>query len=175
MTKDELEDRIRSLAPQAYANVLKAEQTALEYDELTKFPELKKVIVSLLSTDYAKFIDDIDWVSPKPTTFRINFLNGESFYLTYTDRSWVAEIEGKKYYLINLPEEDLATMAISRILRFGVKGPSKEEDEEVDTEAPKLDNKPPSNSSPSPNSNSGLNFDSEPEPEPEPGPEDEEI
>ena len=119
MTKQELRDKIKALAPTAYSAVKKAEITAVEYDELTKFPELKAIIVDLLGHDYAKFIDAIDWVAPKPTTFRINLLNGQSFYLVYTDRSWIAEVEGKKYYLLNLNEEQNATNAIARILRYG--------------------------------------------------------
>jgi len=121
MTREELIAKIKALAPAAYSSVQKTEETAIEYDELTKFPELKAVIVDLLTSDYGKFIDSIDWVAPKPTTFRINLLNGQSFYLVYTERSWIAEIEGKKYYLLNLPEEEMATKAIARILRYGAK------------------------------------------------------
>ena len=36
----------------------------------------------------------------------------------HTDRSWVAKVEGKKYYLLNLPEEEKAAEAISRILSY---------------------------------------------------------
>ena len=119
MTREELVAKIKALAPAAYASVQKAEVTAVEYDELTKFPELKAIIVDLLGPDYAKFIDSIDWVAPKPTTFRINLLNGQSFYLIYTTRSWIAEVEGKKYYLLNLNEQERATEKIARILRYG--------------------------------------------------------
>lgn len=119
MTREELVAKIKALAPSAYASVQKAEVTAVEYDELTKFPELKAIIVDLLGPDYAKFIDSIDWVAPKPTTFRINLLNGQSFYLIYTTRSWIAEVEGKKYYLLNLNEQERATEKIARILRYG--------------------------------------------------------
>ena len=119
MTSQELRDKIKALAPSALASVQKVEATAVEYDELTKFPELKAVITDLLGPDYAKFIDSIDWVAPKPTTFRINLLNGQSFYLIYTTRSWIAEVEGKKYYLLNLNEEQRATEKIAKILRYG--------------------------------------------------------
>lgn len=130
MTREELIAKIKALAPAAYTSVSKAEDTAIEYDELTKFPELKAVIVDLLTSDYGKFLDSIDWVAPKPTTFRINLLNGQMFYLVYNSRSWVAEVEGKKYYLLNLPEEEMASQAISRILRYGAKS---EGDEGADT------------------------------------------
>ena len=121
MTREDLIQKIKLLTPQVLSSVTKAEETAIEYDELTKFPELKAVIVDLLTADYGKFIDSIDWVAPKPTTFRVNLLNGQSFYLIWNKRSWIAEVEGKKYYLLNLPEEEMATKAIARILRYGAK------------------------------------------------------
>ena len=45
--------------------------------------------------------------------------NDENFYLIWMGRSWIAQIEGKKYYLLNLPEEERAVEAIARILRYG--------------------------------------------------------
>ena len=126
MDKEELKSRIRNLAPQVYRNMTKAEIATVEYDELTKFPELKNTIVDLLSHDYNSFLSSIDWVSPKPTTFRINLKNDYSFYLIYNERSWIAQVEGKKYYLLNLPEEQRAIESISRILRYGVKDPEME-------------------------------------------------
>ena len=134
MTREELIAKIKALVPAAYASVQKAEATAVEYDELTKFPELKAVIVDLLTSDYAKFIDSIDWVAPKPTTFRINLLNGESFYLVWNERSWVAEVEGKKYYLLNLNEEEMAIKAIARILRYGARAEGGESADTGDAE-----------------------------------------
>jgi hypothetical protein len=119
MTKEELISKIKVLAKTAYSERVTAETSAIEYDELTKFPELKQVIIDLLTTDFDKFISGIDWVSPRPTTFRINLKNDSKFYLTYNKRGWVAQIEGKKYYLLNLPEEERAAEAISRMLRYG--------------------------------------------------------
>ena len=121
MTKSELREKIRAIIPTVYKAQLKSDEAAIEYDELAKFPELKSVIVDLLTSDFDSFLASIDWVSPKPTTFRINLKNGEEFYLTYTKRSWIAQVEGKKYYLLNLPEEQRAVQAISRILRYGSK------------------------------------------------------
>jgi hypothetical protein len=51
---------------------------------------------------------DIQWVAPKPITFRVVLTNGEMFYLISTPKSWIAQIEGKKYYLLNLGEEESA-------------------------------------------------------------------
>ena len=121
MTRDQLKNRIRGLVKQVYTVNKITPEEAAQYDELTKFPELKKVIVDLLTNEYDNFLDSIDWVSPRPTTFRINLKNGQEFYLIYGKRSWIAQIEGKKYYLLNLPEEERAAQAIARILRYGTK------------------------------------------------------
>jgi hypothetical protein len=67
----------------------------------------------------------------------------------YGERSWIAQIEGKKYYLKNLPEEEKAAKAIANMLRYGVKS-----DEEVDgdfdapTETPFTEETPPTEETP---------------------------
>tara|TARA_R110000851_G_scaffold332700_1_gene509565 strand:- start:65 stop:538 length:474 start_codon:yes stop_codon:yes gene_type:complete len=121
MNKAELREKIRAIIPTVYKAQIKSDTAAVEFDELTKFPELKAVIVDLLTSDFDSFLASIDWVAPKPTTFRINLKNGEEFYLTYSKRSFIAQVEGKKYYLLNLPEEQRAVQAIARILRYGAK------------------------------------------------------
>ena len=135
MTKAELREKIRALAFTVVGEKSKAEDAAEAYDELTKFPELKDIIVNLMTHEFDSFLERIDWVSPKPTTFRIVLLNGESFLLTYGKRSWVATIEGKKYYLLNLDEEEYACQAISRILQYGPKSGAEVEGETADAEA----------------------------------------
>ena len=141
MTTDELKERIRGLSLEVIRDRKKAEIAAVEYDELTKFPELKKVITTLLTADFNSFIASIDWVAPRPTTFRINLKNDEEFYLIWMGRSWIAQVEGKKYYLLNISEEQRAAEAISRILRYGVAGGDEEDgvdtsegEEDVDVE-----------------------------------------
>ena len=130
MTKAELRDKIQRLAKDVYKDNAKIDDAALAYDELTKFPELKDIIVDLLTIQFDDFLESIDWVSPRPTTFRINLLNGQSFILIYTDRSWIAQVEGKKYYLLNLDEEERAAQAISRVLSYGTMEKSDEESED---------------------------------------------
>ncbi len=61
------------------------------------------------------------------------------FYLIFTERSWIAQIEGKKYYLLNLNEEESAAEAISRLLYFASAKPAKNENmpaEETGEELP---------------------------------------
>jgi hypothetical protein len=125
MTKDELKEKIKVLVQQVYKpKTLTAQDTisldAPKFPVLQKFPELKDIIVNLLTDQYEIFVTDIQWVAPKPTTFRIVLGNGEPFMLTYSPRSWVAQIEGKKYYLLNLSEEESATEAIARVLAYGM-------------------------------------------------------
>ena len=119
MKASELREKIRLLVPTLIGNKAQAEAAAVEFDELTKFPELKKVIVDLLTHEFDNFIASIDWVAPKPTTFRINLRNDFNFYLIFSKTSWIAQVEGKKYYLLNLPEEERAIDAIARVLRYG--------------------------------------------------------
>jgi hypothetical protein len=121
MTASELRERIKLLVKQVYKDKAKSDDAALAYDELVKFPELKAVIVNLLTTDFDKFLESVDWVAPRPSTFRVNLLNGENFVLFYDPRSWIAQVEGKKYYLLNLDEEEMASKAVSRILTYGGK------------------------------------------------------
>jgi len=146
MTSSELREKIRAIIPTVYKAQQKSDAAAVEYDELTKFPELKSVIVDLLTSDFDSFLASIDWVAPRPTTFRINLKNSQDFYLIYNGRSWIAQVEGKKYYLLNLPEEERAAEAISRILRYGAKMEDVEgadvegaEDISLDTETEEVD------------------------------------
>ena len=117
MTVEQFKERIRTIVKKVY--VSKKEDTPMiDFEEFKTFPELKAVIIDLLTTDYGSFISSIDYVAPKPTTFRINLKNGQFFYLIWNERSWVAQVEGKKYYLLNLNEEEHAIEAIARILRY---------------------------------------------------------
>ena len=121
MTKAELRQKIKTLAATVMAEKAKVDDAAIAYDELTKFPLLKDVIVDLLTVQFDSFLESIDWIAPRPSTFRINLLNGQNFVLIYDPRSWIAKVEGKKYYLLNLDEEEMAAKAIARILAHGGK------------------------------------------------------
>ena len=113
-----------------------ATKKAIDIAEL-KFPSLKQTLVDLLTDQYDLFITDIQWVAPKPTTFRLILGNGELFYLIYTPRTWIAKIEGKKYYLLNISEGESATEALSRVLSYGMKQGEKSP-EELAGEAPEV-------------------------------------
>ena len=131
MTKSELKDKIKVLVKQTYKsktidldNGSEISLDAEKFPVLTKFPKLKDVIVDLLTNQYDVFMKAIEWVAPRPTTFRIVLGNDENFLLIYTERSWIAQVEGKKYYLLNLSEEESAAESIARLLAYGVPVPS---------------------------------------------------
>ena len=135
MTKAELRQKIKTLAVTVMAEKVKTDDAALAYDELVKFPALKDIIVDLLTDQFDSFLESVDWVAPRPTTFRINLLNGENFLLMFTDKSWIAQVQGKKYYLLNLDEEERCALAINRLLRIGPASGAEMEGEATDTEA----------------------------------------
>ena len=139
MTSSELKDKIKVLVKKVYKEKGKGNDAAIAYDELVKFPELKAVIIDLLTVDFDQFLESVDWIAPRPSSFRINLLNGENFVLIFDTRSWIAKVEGKKYYLLNLDEEEMAAKAIGRILSFGGKletgeGADVDGAEEIETE-----------------------------------------
>jgi len=134
MTKAELRQKIKTLAVTVMAEKAKTDDAALAYDELVKFPALKDIIVDLLTDQFDSFIESVDWVAPRPTTFRINLLNGQNFLLMFTERSWIAQVQGKKYYLLNLDEEERCALAINRLLRVGPASGAEMEGEATDTE-----------------------------------------
>ena len=121
MEVEKFKEKIKVLIKQIYKDRKVTDLEAVKYDELTKFPELKQIIVTLLTDQYDSFLGTIDWVAPRPTTFRMNLKNDQDFYLIYTRKSWICQVQGKKYYLQNLPEEERAVEAIARILRYGNK------------------------------------------------------
>lgn len=132
MTQEELRDKIRGLVKVIFAEKYTDPETTISNNNLTRFPQLRQVLTDLMTDEYDIFVQSVEYVAPKPTTFRIVLKNNQDFYLIWNDKSWIAQIEGKKYYLLNLPEEERASQAISRILRYSKMG--EEVEEETDSE-----------------------------------------
>jgi len=118
MTKQELIDKIKLIAKSKYEKQIEFTSGG-RTNVVAKYPSVNDVLVDLMTEQYEIFVTDIEWVAPKPTTFRVMLANGEYFFLTHTDRSWIAQIEGKNFYLLNLSERIDAMNAISRVLRYG--------------------------------------------------------
>lgn len=95
-----------------------SEETVLEDATdtmLSKFPTLKLTLVKLMTEDFKEFVDTIDWVSPKPTTFRVNLVNGQDFTLKWTGKNFQAQILGKKYSLGKIDEFQQALDKLARL------------------------------------------------------------
>jgi hypothetical protein len=157
MTKSEFKDKIKNLVKSIYSDVTKSTEVDIDspsaisldnerFPVLVKFPTLKDTIIKLLTDQYELFLKDIEWVAPRPTTFRIILANDQVFYLIYTDRTWIAKVEGKKYYLLNINEEQNCIEAIARILSYGAR-PTPEKSE-APAEAPAPESPAPESPSP---------------------------
>lgn len=130
MLKSEFIAKIKKLAKQAYAeksNPLKDPKDIAKeispFPVIDQFPPLQKVMDDLFDFQFEPFVKDIEWVAPRPTTFRIKLVNGADFYLTYQGKDgdkglFIAQVAGKKYFLESLPEEQQASEAIARLLRY---------------------------------------------------------
>lgn len=120
MKKSELVEKIKSIVrdfkgttPEGVA------PTSSPFELVNKFPEMIPVLISLMTDQYEQFISEILWVAPKPTTFKVMLINGQYFFLLYSEKSWTAQVEGKKYYLKEVKSSQLAAESVSRILRYG--------------------------------------------------------
>lgn len=94
---------------------------------LAKFPTLRHALVRLHSEDWQEFVQGIDWVSPKPSIFRINLTNGQSYTLKWLGQDFEAEISGKKYYIGQIGDYQQALTKLSILYQ---EGPVADEDEE---------------------------------------------
>jgi len=140
MKKSEFIAKIKTLAKTAYAEKSNPLADAEEIKDIVtkfpvvdKFPPLKKVMEDLFDFQYEPFVEDVEWVAPRPTTFRIKLVNGADFYLIYQGSNaedkgvFIAQVAGKKYFLESLPEEQQASEAIARLLRYKFADTGKEE------------------------------------------------
>jgi hypothetical protein len=139
MQKSEFIAKIKILAKQAYAektNPLaepkEIEKIVSKFPIIDKFPPLKDVMEDLFDFQYEPFVKDIQWIAPRPTTFRVVLVNGADFYLIYQGEDdgkglFVAQVAGKKYFLESLPEEQQASEAIARLLRYNYATTDKDE------------------------------------------------
>jgi ribosomal protein S16 len=86
---------------------------------LAKFPTLKKTIVHLMTPDYEEFVEKIGWMSPKPSTFKVEFKNGQDITLKWMGKGFQATVEGKRYFLDNVSEYQQCLDKIGYMLASG--------------------------------------------------------
>ena len=98
------------------------EETVLEdaTDEiLGKFPTLKKAIIKLQTGQFKEFVESIDWISPRPSSFRVNIKNGQSYILKWTGTGFEAQILGKRYYIDKIDDYQQALDKLARLYKEG--------------------------------------------------------
>ena len=139
MQRSEFIAKIKDLAKTVYAeksnplaDAEEIEDIVTKFPVIDKFPPLKKVMEDLFDFQYEPFVKDIEWVAPRPTTFRVKLVNGADFFLIYQGEEdgkgiFIAQVAGKKYFLESLPEEQQASEAIARLLRYKFADKGKEE------------------------------------------------
>ena len=135
MNKNILRTIIRDVAAKRLVPVEGNKYT--EYKLLQNHPEIIPILNDLMTPDFPMFVKDIEWLSPKPATYKVILENGQFFYLYDLERSWVAEIAGKKHYLLSLGEETMASNAISRLLKITM--PAGEDEAIIDDEEAPID------------------------------------
>jgi hypothetical protein len=101
---------------------------------LSKFPTLRDNIIKLLTKEYGFFIDEISWVSPKPSTFKIHLKNGQFFLLKWLGKGFQAQIEGKRFFLKNINEYQAALGRLNELLKYGPAGETASGDDEFGSE-----------------------------------------
>jgi hypothetical protein len=124
------------------------EENPMEYI-LKKYKRLNENLKKLMGDSFEEYLGGVFIMSGKPTTFKILLKNGQYFYMTFMGKAYEASVLGKRYYLMNIGEIQGATMAISRLQRYGAKtsaqGPESEEgprSEELPTEKAEKAEKP---------------------------------
>lgn len=93
--------------PEEEPDTSAGEETVLEdaTDKiLGKFPTVKAAIIKLQTEQFKEFVESIDWISPRPSSFRINLKNGQDYILKWNGKTFEAQILGKRYLLSNIAE-----------------------------------------------------------------------
>lgn len=111
MNKKELTDIIRK-AVQEKIHLAKVQND----DNVQEFSYLRDTLTDLLTDQYETFINGVNWIAPKPTTFRVDLRNGQHFLLIWNVDDFQAVVAGKRFDLSSLPQQENATKAISRLL-----------------------------------------------------------
>jgi hypothetical protein len=84
-----------------------------------RFPGLKKLMEELMSPAFGRYVNGINIIAPKPTTFKVDLINGQDFSIKYIGRgNFNVKIAGKRYDPINLGELERASQSIADLLEL---------------------------------------------------------
>ena len=108
----------------AVRKALKEQEIAQKKSEksmylIYRFPGLKKTLTELMSPSFGRYISNVGIVSPKPTTFKVDLINSQMFYIYYLGGGeFMLKISGRKYYPTNLGELERASAAVTALLEL---------------------------------------------------------
>ena len=84
-----------------------------------RFPGLKKIMEDLMSPAFGRYVNGINIVAPKPTTFKVDLINGQDLSIKYLGKgNFSIKVAGKKYNPINLGELERASQGIADLLEL---------------------------------------------------------
>jgi hypothetical protein len=84
-----------------------------------RFPGLKKLMEELMSPAFGRYVNGINIVAPKPTTFQVDLINGQDFSIKYIGKgNFQVKIAGRKYDPLNLGELERASQGIADLLEL---------------------------------------------------------
>ena len=115
LLEQEVEDFVQTQAEK----IVSFEDDPMAYI-LQKYPSLKATLEDLMTSNFEDYITGIYVMAPKPTTFKVLLHNGQHFFLIYARDSYIAKIAGKKYYLLNIGEQEYAIKSIADLLTMGM-------------------------------------------------------
>jgi len=128
---------LKDLIFEAYIEILREQNEVLPtstQEILGKFPTLKKTLENLMTPEFETFVKQVNWVAPKPTTFKVDLANGEHFFLKWTGQDFESQIGGKKYYLGKTDEFQQALDKLNELLKYapiGGEEPAEEAPEDM--------------------------------------------
>jgi len=84
-----------------------------------RFPGLKKIMEELMSPAFGRYVNGINIVAPKPTTFKVDLINGQDFSIKYLGKeNFQVKVAGKRYNPINIGELERASQGIADLLEL---------------------------------------------------------
>jgi hypothetical protein len=84
-----------------------------------RFPGLKKIMEDLMSPAFGRYVNGINIVAPKPTTFKVDLTNGQDFSIKYIGKgNFMIKVAGKKYNPLNIGELERASQGIADLLEL---------------------------------------------------------
>ena len=134
---NEEEPEVEEPAPEEAPDMDAPKDTVLEdaTDKiLGKFPSLKAVLIKLQTEQFKEFVQSIDWVSPRPSSFRVNLKNGQDYILKWMGDGFQAQIQGKRYYVNKIDDYQQALDKLELLYRESpMKGAGEGEPADVDS------------------------------------------